>query len=46
LSNGFARCLSPHQQLSAPTRDVNYCVRVRYYDYKRFTSTVGVKELG
>jgi hypothetical protein len=31
--------------LHFPKRDVNYRIRVRYYDYKRFASTVSVKEL-
>jgi hypothetical protein len=31
--------------LRFPNRDVNYRIRVRYYDYKHFTSTVNVKEL-
>ena len=28
-----------------PNRDVNYRIRVRYYDYKLFASTVSVKEI-
>ena len=31
--------------LHFPDRDVNYRIRVRYYDYKLFASTVRVKEL-
>ena len=31
--------------LHFPKRDVNYRIRVRYYDYKLFASTVSVKEL-
>lgn len=31
--------------LRFPNRDVNYRIRVRYYDYKLFASTVSVKEL-
>lgn len=31
--------------LRFPNRDVNYRIRVRYYDYKLFASTVTVKEL-
>ena len=31
--------------LHFPNRDVNYRIRVRYYDYKLFASTVRVKEL-
>lgn len=31
--------------LHFPNRDVNYRIRVRYYDYKLFASTVSVKEL-
>jgi hypothetical protein len=31
--------------LHFPKRDVNYRIRVRYYDYKLFASTVRVKEL-
>ena len=31
--------------LHFPHRDVNYRIRVRYYDYKLFASTVSVKEL-
>jgi len=31
--------------LHFPNRDVNYRIRVRYYDYKLFASTVKVKEL-
>lgn len=31
--------------LHFPKRDVNYRIRVRYYDYKLFASTVNVKEL-
>lgn len=31
--------------LHFPHRDVNYRIRVRYYDYKLFASTVTVKEL-
>jgi len=31
--------------LHFPNRDVNYRIRVRYYDYKLFASTVTVKEL-
>jgi hypothetical protein len=32
--------------LRFPNRDVHYRIRVRYYDYKLFASTVSVKELG
>jgi hypothetical protein len=31
--------------LHFPTRAVNYRIRVRYYDYKLFASTVSIKEL-
>jgi len=31
--------------LHFPNRDVNYRIRVRYYDYKLFASTVSVKEI-
>jgi len=31
--------------LHFPNRDVNYRIRVRYYDYKQFASTVSVKEI-
>ena len=31
--------------LHFPKRDVNYRIRVRYYDYKLFSSTVTVKEI-
>lgn len=31
--------------LRFPNRDVNYRIRVRYYDYKLFASTVTVKEI-
>jgi hypothetical protein len=31
--------------LHFPNREVNYRIRVRYYDYKLFASTVSVKEL-
>lgn len=31
--------------LHFPNRDVNYRIRVRYYDYKLFASTVSVKDL-
>lgn len=31
--------------LHFPNRDVNYRIRVKYYDYKVFASTVSVKEL-
>ena len=31
--------------LHFPNRDVNYRIRVRYYDYKLFASTVSVREL-
>lgn len=31
--------------LHFPKRDVNYRIRVRYYDYKLFASTVSIKEL-
>ena len=31
--------------LHFPRRDVNYRIRVRYYDYKVFASTVAVKEI-
>lgn len=31
--------------LQFPNRNVNYRIRVRYYDYKLFASTVAVKEL-
>ncbi|HJT66644.1 MAG TPA: hypothetical protein VJ749_09325 [Pyrinomonadaceae bacterium] len=31
--------------LHFPNRDVNYRIRVRYYDYKLFASTLSVKEL-
>jgi hypothetical protein len=31
--------------LHFPNRDVNYRIRVRYYDYKLFASTVSIKEL-
>lgn len=31
--------------LHFPKRDVNYRIRVRYYDYKLFASTVAVKEI-
>lgn len=31
--------------LHFPNRDVNYRIRVRYYDYKLFASTVRIKEL-
>ena len=31
--------------LRFPNRDVNYRIRVRYYDYKLFASTVRVKEI-
>lgn len=31
--------------LHFPKRDVNYRIRVRYYDYRLFASTVSVKEL-
>ena len=31
--------------LRFPNRDVNYRIRVRYYDYQLFGSTVGVKEI-
>src|SRR6185295_20067182 len=31
--------------LHFPNREVNYRIRVRYYDYRLFASTVSVKEL-
>jgi hypothetical protein len=31
--------------LHFPNRDVNYRIRVRYYDYKLFASTVSIREL-